>query len=322
MQEFRFTSYAPGDEAHILDLFPRAYGGRTMTERYWRWRFQDNPAGHHYIELAWVGEQLVGHYAISPVVVTLEGQDVLTALSGTTMIHPDFQRRGLFWTLGERLYERLDREGFLCVWGFPNIKSHKGIVRDLKWQDIREIPYFQLDLSHTPRPHEIAPSIEEVTEFDGRFDDLWNAVKTDYRILVRRDRRYLQWRFTPLPDDGWRTYRILVYVEGGKLCGYAVCNTYLNQHLQIVDILTINELSVALELVNAATVFALQENRRTVRMWLPVEHPLHWALESKGFTGQSPLTFFGARLFAPSREILRLIHMFRWYYMMSDSDVF
>jgi len=43
--------YLEGDEKHILELFGLSFGGRQMSLPYWKWRFQDNPAGHGVIEL-------------------------------------------------------------------------------------------------------------------------------------------------------------------------------------------------------------------------------------------------------------------------------
>ena len=45
VKDFQF-----GDEKDILSLFEITFG-RFMRQDVWQWRFQNNPAGKHYIKL-------------------------------------------------------------------------------------------------------------------------------------------------------------------------------------------------------------------------------------------------------------------------------
>ena len=72
--------------------------------------------------------------------------------------------------------------GCPIVWGFPNRYSHRGLVRDLAWVDVHEVPTFRVSLERTfPSPDGRGMSLETV---DDRFDALWDRVKDDYRVIA------------------------------------------------------------------------------------------------------------------------------------------
>jgi len=227
--------YKTGDEIHILDLFRKSFG-RDLDKRLWFWRFRDNPAGAGVINLAWDGDLLVAHYAITPVISRIHGCDLLTGLSGTTITHPDYRGRGLFPKLARSTYDYMLQLGIGMVWGFPNALSHVGFVRNLNWMDIYEVPTLRLSLTKhfsLPVPSE---NVVKLDRFDDRFDCLWEQVENEFQIITKRDLKYLRWRYIQNPSV---QYRILAYEDQGNLLGYAVFKQYRNE-FQIVDILTVD----------------------------------------------------------------------------------
>lgn len=143
MMEIR--PYRHGDEEKILELFRLCYGWE-LTEAAWAWRYRDNPAGKGIIELCWDGGVLAAHYSVAPSIARIGGRDCLTALSGTTMTHPDYRGLNLYPKLAQRVYDRASELGVVMVRGFPNSFSHRGLVRELEWKDVYEIPTFRLPL--------------------------------------------------------------------------------------------------------------------------------------------------------------------------------
>ena len=124
-------AYKLGDELKIIELFEQSFG-KKMSLEYWKWRFSDNPfTSNIFIDLMWDNDLLVGHYAVSPVEMILEDKKILTALSMTTMTHPQYGGKGIFSKLAENLYKRLTEEGYTMVWGFPNNNSHYGFNKNL-----------------------------------------------------------------------------------------------------------------------------------------------------------------------------------------------
>ncbi len=314
--ELESRLYQPGDEKHILQLFRSSYA-RELDERFWAWRFRHSPAGEGVIYLSWDGHVLAAHYAVTPVLLRVNGQYWLTGLSGTTMTHPDYRGRGLFPDLAQRTYAYMAETGMGLVWGFPNALSHRGFVRNLNWVDIYEIPTLRLSLQGRSLPPP-GDQVIEMEELDAHFDRLWNQVRDDCPIIARRDRQHLQWRYVENPAE---RYRILAHVEDESLLGYAVFKRYQNE-LQIVDLLTVQDVNVGLGLVSRVAHIALEESAASVSLWLNVTHPLHHALEKWGFGNGEPITYLGGLALQPDLPADDLYDFRNWYLTMGDSDVF
>ena len=314
--ELTIQSYRPGDEAAIEEMFQSVFG-RPMSLGFWQWRFGDNPTRRVMVDLAWSGSVLAGHYAVSPVIIYMEGQEYLTGLSMTTMTHPDYRGRGLFVTLAESVYSRMAREGMALVWGFPNDLSHRGFVRDLAWVDIHEVPNFRKPLADGRAMPEPTPHVRELASFDTRFNQLWEEVKGRYGILTKRDSLYLSWRYGANPAHG---YTVLGHVESDRLSGYAVFKCYQNQ-VDLVDILSVDD-KVALNLVSGVARWASRQKAEVINMWLNVTLPLHLELESLGFRNCEPITSFGARCLRAGPDVAEVYSFKNWYLTMGDSDVY
>lgn len=308
-----FREFQAGDERAILELF-RIVFGRELTLEAWRWRFQESPGGHGVIDLAFDGEKLVGHYAVTAIRLAQRGKTVLTGLSGTTMTHPDARGGGLFTQQALRTYERMKAQGMACVWGFPNSNSHRGFVRSLGWKDIYEVPFFGLDVGAAA---DAVPkhAVEALASANNEIDALWERCATQHGWSVVRDAAYLKWRFFTNPDA---RYDGLAVREGADLRGYAMTKAY-GESLQIVDLLA-DTTEHALSLVQHVVGLAKKTGKKRVELWLNVTTPLHHELEKMQFRPSGPITYFGA---APLASPCEGIHApFDWRIAMSDSDVF
>lgn len=119
--------------AAILDLFALCFDNE-MDPDLWDWAYQNNPCGDAYVQLAYNGDEIVGHYAMIPQYYRNNTQQQMVALSMTTMVHPSHRRAGLFQTLAGACYEKATRDGLFAVLGFPNSKSTPGFKKRLQWQ--------------------------------------------------------------------------------------------------------------------------------------------------------------------------------------------
>jgi len=318
-RELRIRSYQRGDEIKILELFRHSFG-HDLGPSYWTWRFGDNPAGAGMIDLCWDGGILAAHYAVSPVALRVNGRDYSSGLSGTTMTHSDYRGRGLFPLLAAKTYARMAAADLTLVWGFPNQFSHRSFIRHLDWKDVYEVPILRLMTAQGTSLPAPGDAVVDMDAFDVRFDRLWAAVRDDYRVIARRDRTQLSWRYSQNPQE---EYRILGYVDHEELLGYAVFKRY-HDEVQIIDILTRDDIAIGLQLIARVVQIARTESAQSVSLWLNVTHRLHPALEGAGFVNGEPVTYFGAKLLrADSGGPGEVVYSFRdWYLTMGDSDVF
>jgi hypothetical protein len=61
--------------------------------------------------------------------------------------------------------------------------------------------------------------VRSALTFSDEYDDLWLRARASYASCVRRDARYLRWKYLACP---FREYRVLEARKGGTLSGYAV----------------------------------------------------------------------------------------------------
>jgi GNAT superfamily N-acetyltransferase len=310
--------YTPGDEDAILALFKKSFG-QEMSPAYWKWRFQDNPHGRECISLMWDGEVLAGHYAVSPLVMLVEGEEVLASLSMTTMTHPDYAGRGIFTTLAEELYSRIHQQGGVAaVWGFPNNNSHYGLVKNLRWKNIGLLPTFSLPLSRLKGGGDAAIT-GGVQKFQpGHEQAFRNSLA--FEISTLRSAAYLQWRYL---DNPQHRYEVFEFREGEKYY-FAVAKLYRPQN-QPVEI-DVTELVFPADGPLLSALFAALRDHyqdaspSRINLWLPLDDPKHLLLEKLGFANSLPLTYWGIRDF--SGKLSGAEDLRRWNFSLGDSDIY
>lgn len=313
MNALELRSYRPGDEIAICDLFQQSYG-RQMPLEYWRWRYAENPHGAIWIELAWDGDRLVAHYAVSPTKLQIGNDIVYAALSMTTMTHPDYRGRSLFPKLAGRLYEKLKDAGFCAVFGFPNTQSHRGFNTSLGWRDIYEIPSLVLSMKKAKPPKD-SPNIQIIDSIDDRFDRFGQCLKKG-GIQTVRNAKTLNWRFLKCPTNRYRTAGLM---DGSELRGYVVVKTYEAHSLDIVDIQTADG-DTGGALLDWATTVAASEHLPMISAWLLPNNAVRIAAEARGFQAGAPVTYFGGKVLdGPSG---RIDDWRNWNLLMAESDVY
>lgn len=317
MSHLRIATYKPGDEKHIVDLFAKCFPNRTISPAYWNWRFLENPAGTTDVLLAWDNHKLVAHYAVSPFVLAVDSAEYTAALSMTTMTLAEYRGQAIFPRLASRMYENLAQKDYFAVVGFPNNLSHRGFVSRLGWNDIYEIPTMIMRLSEINQP-QVPPHVLELNLIDSSFDALWQQIPKSELILTKRDKSYLQWR---IADNPVARYKVFGFIVDESLLGYAVTSVYRQNELQVVDILSLDDMEVYHGLIQALIGEARKAKLKSIKTWMPLHNRFHRALERHGFANSEPVTYFGARILS---EPLRLDiwDVRRWYYTMSDSDNF
>jgi hypothetical protein len=203
------------------------------------------------------------------------------------------------------------------VYGYPNDNSHRGLVQDLGWRDLYEVPSFRWT------PGAGAPvagdGVREVawTEDPG-FDALWERAREGLDVALVRDASFLRWRFAANPDD---RYRAVGFFDGGLLRGYAVWKRY-GDEVQVVDLLTDGHPDAPRELAAGLAAAAAETGAAAVSMWLGAAHPVHRALEKLGFRNAEPITYMGVVTVRPDAPADLLHDYFRWYATRADSDVY
>lgn len=310
--------YQLGDEQKIIPLFEMVFK-QKMTQEQWNWRFRDNPAGKYFIKLMWDGDLLVGHYAVSPIIVKIEGVKQLTAHSLTTMTHPDYGGKGIFKTLALEIYNDLEnKHDCKAVWGFPNTNSHYGFINSLGWKDINVLHTLGLELDVEPILSEKNYDFIEVNEFNDELVNLFNKPEHSTQVGICKSIEYLNWRYKQKPSVKYRFF----YAKSQRGVNFFVTKLYHQKDgktiLNLVE--AIVEDFVILNDVLKNVVAAYKQDIAQVTVWQNIHLKSHRNFEKSGFKPIMPLTYLGA---LKMNNVSDLFFDFRnWTISMGDSDVF
>jgi len=307
-------NYEPGNEIEIMELFEMVYK-RPISYEQWLWRFRDNPAGAHLIKLMWDNDKLVGHYAVSPVVLNVNGEVCQTCHSLTTMTHPDYGRQGIFTKLANALYfdleEKLDYHG---IWGFPNSNSHYGFIKKLGWSDVGLIHTLQKDIEVDPSSSDIG--LNEVFSFNENHATVFNDNFKD-SIHIERSVNYLNWRYFKKPSVNYKVF------SSKNKNNLFVTKTYYEEDqgdyiLNLLDFFVEDVSTIDKYVSKIINSYDIPISK--VSLWMNVHNPLHINLEKLGYKVSTPLTFLAGRF--KSKALNMASDLKQWNISMGDSDVF
>jgi Acetyltransferase (GNAT) domain len=312
-------NYTQGDEHAIIELFELVFKQKYSLEQ-WNWRFVNNPSGKHLIKLMWENNQLVGHYAVSPLEVMVNGRTVKTAHSLTTMTHPDFGGRGIFKLLSKSLYDELENElGFKAIWGFPNNNSHYGFINGLEWKDLCVIHTLGAKAESFEKSTLEASLLNPIAEFTDEHADFVMQFLKKNKVYVNRNKTYLNWRYVAKPAVKYNKY--FGTIDGKKYLIVTKLYPSANNDvwdLNIVD-LFVDDYGIVSGLVHLVLKdYGLKFNR--VTLWKNIFDSDHIHLEKIGFIPTLPQTYLSSRTHSSMDDEFNDIR--NWHFAMGDSDVF
>jgi hypothetical protein len=294
-------------------LFETAFE-RELHPRYLDWRYYENNCDSLLFSVEKSADVLAASYSAFPVILQRDNHLMKSAVSMTTMTHPDWRGQGLFPKLAAQLYEFAKSDGIDIIWGFPNANSHPVFESKLKWFDIYEIPTLQLSYDPTVIA---AAKISERVERDDDFAKIYPPMPNDGLIRTKRDKNYLSWRYAKNPLHKYQTYALS---ENAVVTSYIVTKRY-EQGIDLVDIQCVNGEEAGILLAHIIRSSA-DEGAAHASCWAPTHHWIHGILERLGFTNKTPVTYFGGRVLNASAIKFDIFNYKNWYIQMGDSDVY
>ncbi len=237
--------FRPGDRRGIEGLYRRVFGGDAgdANRLRWDWQYRRNPNNPDGSPLIWVareGPSVIGQYAAMPVRLSLGDKEIQGAWGMDVMVAPERQRQGV----GETLFRTWDRHVGASM-GLGLSESSYRLFQKLKWPDVGPVPCLVKPLTRralrrpqwpTPvnrlvsavtlplvkvvaRSGPLKAELEPIRRFPPGFTALWDRISPKFTLAVRRDTRYLNWKYIEPPHV---RYSIVALQRNGELGGYAV----------------------------------------------------------------------------------------------------
>jgi hypothetical protein len=219
--DYSFIDYSRLDE--LSGMFKACFN-LTPPSDYFNWKFLRNPAGKAIGFVARHQNNVAGFYGIIPEYFVINEKKVLLYQSMDTMTHPDYQRQGLFATLGKMTLDHMiARHGEVSVIGFPGITSHSGFINKIGWKDVNLIPYlFQHKTMQRLRHPFLKQKLqfEKIKSFDASFESYFKKKKYPAGKLSNYiDSAFLNWR---IADNAVFKYEIVKISSEKEIIGFVI----------------------------------------------------------------------------------------------------
>lgn len=357
-RKWSIRAYREGDEKGILELWeamnPEEKYDREQWLRWWRWMYKDNPAGVGKIYLAEDGGKIVGHSAVLFAAMKVGAEVVTSFQSIDTMTHPNYRRQGIYTALAKRVYAEAARENVHIGYRFPSRLAHPIAIKKLDWFDVctrqplvRPVNWqnalrlkvndkFLLKLGaisgkilqETVYRTRKAPTardltITQVSSFDDRVDELWNRVSNQYKVMIVRNKKYLNWRYVEVPNVN---YTIFVAERHSEICGYIVARCVKRQgitHGYIFDVIASSGPAVINALLLKVIEYFKEERTDLILCYMIADKMYRDAFRRNGFISIPfiKLGWLCAYSSSPSplKELLK--NRKNWFGQLGDSDM-
>jgi len=256
-QAFRIRPFRPGEEAAIIQVLSTVFGEwpafdlQYSSESYWHWRYLELPGTSTHVFVCEVGGQIVGCLHHTFVDLKIGDRFYPGTLGGDIAVLRPFREKGLtaefsklarshrretgrwftfFETHNQNLIDSFSKTAFQLpiksrhLLRVKNIKLHltqqKHAWRGLKVFAFKAMKTFNTLVHYSRNSQDDgALHLSVIETFDARIDKFWERISNHYRLILKRDRRYLNWRYC---DARGGNYQVKCVEEDGRFVGYIV----------------------------------------------------------------------------------------------------
>ncbi|MBN2240939.1 MAG: GNAT family N-acetyltransferase [Dehalococcoidales bacterium] len=259
---------SPEDTGRWKDLYKLSFG-KEFPEEIWQWKYVTNPFIKEIppVYIAEENDRIAGALSVLYFPLVLHQDGVTTRIrscqTGNGMVHPDFQRHGLFQSMVKHVMKKATERGFDLSYGFANdlsiggrlktgslyvgrVKTYRLIIHPLNtienYLKMKSIPDVivkpmavtaGIPFSRLLHPYKKNRGIVKtglVVDFLRDIELLYSEFKLAEGTYGYRGVEFMKWRYTrPFTD-----YRFLGLYEGGRLTAYIVLCLYRNNQSSLV----------------------------------------------------------------------------------------
>lgn len=292
-------SLQESDGPNLSILYKKVFNV-DKTPSFWTWKYFKNPAGDHMMKVAVDTDyngMIIGQIGCIPMNFIVGKENVLGSQVCDIVILPEYQKGGPFFKLHEQATkENLDR-GVQFIFGYSIKRTLKISTRLLKFIDVSPIHNLVKILDPTvfiqkkinvpvvsnlagslsKKVMQLSPSnkiklsegqeILEIQQFDKRFNDLIDSLKTCNHVMVYKDSTYLNWRYINHPIVN---YKIFALNSSEGLMGFIVISIEDKEmrRAYILELIAREEMSWIIDiLLNKAISYCTEKDVASISAW-------------------------------------------------------
>ena len=225
MFEYTAFNFDTFNRKSFSDMYELCFG-QKVNEDYFKWKYEQNPAGKVIAYSASENGITVSFYGIIPEKYLINGKPHTVYQSMDTMTHPAFQKKGLFKTLAEKTYsDLLQKDPKSIIIGIPGSNSYHSFVHKLNWKSIHHFSFtfihkYLFKSFNGLIPPQVYKHAEIKNFFDPTIEDfLEKIINPDVKIQTLVDSSFLDWRIKRHP---FINYKSLGFYNNSDLTGIIV----------------------------------------------------------------------------------------------------
>ncbi len=246
MTSLEIVRRRPEHDPELFALYAEVFGDGNLerSRRRYEWQYFENPNTAEDGPVIWMareGDTLLGQMATMPFPMWWGDREVRASAGNDYFVRKSAQGRGIGIALSNRWADEVDvalalgltpssyplfKKLFTDVGPVPSFVKilDAKAVAGKKWGTSAGAvvgPLLSLGLAlFSPSPaRALDVDVQPAETFSDEYDDLWLRARSSYATCVRRDARYLRWKYSACP---FRDYRVLEARTAGALSGYAV----------------------------------------------------------------------------------------------------
>ena len=279
--------FREGDEYRLLELltdtFPRwpAVDVSVPPIDHLRWKLRSRPEAARYQVVAELGSRIIGCRLFLQQQIKIGDRFFEVRQGVDTVVHRDYQRRGLMaaltYPVPDRLWEDFDMDF--------SVRSGTKALNRIRRYDERQNRYalvdvFRLEAPAADETSAIDWSIATVPRFDDRIRPFVDKASAPFWFIVARTPEYLNWRYA---DALAGIFTIRQAESQGRVLGYSVLRLSEGRGY-IADLLALPARHDVVEslLYDAHRHFAAN-GVQPVEWWATPSHPYRGVFEQAGY---------------------------------------
>ena len=322
----KIRAYQPGDAVQICNMLSR-YTKYQRDEAFWLWINRILPDQSSIISVAEVDGEIVGHYAILPMELSIGSKSYKAGLGIHAFITPPARTLVPIFMVSKYCYRLAKEAGLQFIWGFPNSNYRVIQVKVEKWHCVDTFNALEKDIS-TVAAGPDGYALKEVDPLNPvdmlQLSELLEQSSRNASVQVEATINKWLRRYTMHPQS---QYQIMLLSERDNIIGVVVTKCYQDvSNATILGHIMDYRLKETCDLEKMIT--ATEQHFKSLGVGRAVLWPfnveLREVLTQKGYQSSGFDTFFGIKLIDRSMESefqnLRSIN--NWNLTMGMSDVF
>ena len=236
----------PEHDEEIFALYGEVFGadGGARFRARWPWQYLENPNNRDGDPVHWIvvdHGRVIGHMSTMPFQLWWGDREVRATTCLDQFVHKSARGQGLGIALVDAYLAEIDlglalgmttssyplfKKMFVDVGPAPayfRALDATAVARrrlgPIAGGIVGPIVGAGLSVLSPRRPRAAGLEVREILEFTDEYTDLWMRARSSFGSVIRRDRPYLEWKYTRCP---YREYRVLEARSGGTLSGFAI----------------------------------------------------------------------------------------------------